>query len=240
MIQDLLKEQLVLLSNTKHSSFSNKLLVNNEYRILGVKSPYLRQIADEISKKEGLLHIYDFLIYEDPLYYEEVIVTYFVFSKVAKKLEFNLLINVLDKILKYNNSWATNDTISMALKPSNNITKPYFYYLIEKAKSKNIWDIRFSVVSLMSSYLSDDYIDKSLEVFSSINSEEYYVNMALGWAFATALAKQNEKTRVYIFNKKINKAVNKIAIQKAIESRRICDSDKIKLKQLREELKSHS
>ena len=99
-------------------------------------------------------------------------------------------------------------------------------------------DLKYYFLIKFNTNLGDNYIDRSLKTFASIKDESYYVQMAVGWAFATALAKQNEKTKPYIFNKKINRNVNKIAIQKAIESRRISDCDKIKLKILRKELKT--
>lgn len=237
MKQNLLKEILSRYTDEKNKAFSNKLKINKEYEILGLKVPQLKQIAKQIVKEDGIDHIYDFFKYKNKLYYEEVVVTYFTFSFLCNKIEYSTMVKLLDKLLKYNNSWATNDLLALAIKPSKKINELFYSYLVEKSKSQNPWDIRFSVINLMKNYLDDIHIDKTLLIYSNIKNDEYYVIMALGWAFATALAKNRDKTYPYIFNNQISPNVNKIAIQKAIESRRISLEDKDKLKELRSKLK---
>jgi 3-methyladenine DNA glycosylase AlkD len=237
MKQKLLKAELLNFSNKNNSKFANKLKINDEYEILGLKTKIIKDIAKNIYVNEKENHVKDFLSYKEPLFYEEVSTTYFYFSLLAKDLDFDTFIKMLNDLLKYNNSWATNDTLALAIKPNKKIIDLYFNYLKEKITSSNPWDIRFATVSLMKSYLEDNYIDQTLEILSKVNNQEYYVEMALGWAFATALAKQRDKTYPYLFEKKITPRVNKKAIQKSIESLRISESDKIKLKQLREEVK---
>ncbi len=239
MKQSTLEDKLIILADRENKNFSNKLKINEEYEILGIKVPLLKQLAKEISNEEGLNHVKDFLNYKNAFYYEELIITYFVFSNLFNKMDRDNAFSTLDRLLYYNNSWATNDLISLSIKPKKNIFAPYFDYIVGKIKSKNPWDIRFAIISLMSNYLDDEHIDMTLLLFSKVENSSYYVEMAIGWAFATALAKQRDKTYPYIFNKKIKNSVNKIAIQKAIESRRISESDKIALKKLRGELKKN-
>ena len=59
---------------------------------------------------------------------------------------------------------------------------------------------------------------------------EYYIKMMIAWYFATALAKQYEKTLPYILNRKLDKWTHNKTIQKAIESYRITDEQKMLLK----------
>lgn len=236
MKQDLLQKRLLKLKNSNNIQFSNKLKINEEYSILGLKTEQIKEIAKEIAIEEGLTHIDEFLNYKKAFYYEEVIITYFVFSYVEKNMERSIFHSYLNKLLKFNNSWATNDTIALSIKIRKKDLLLHFNYLKEKLKSNNPWDVRFSIVSLMKSYLNDDYIEETLYILSTVIKTDYYVEMALGWAYATALAKQREKTYPYFFEKKIRNTVNKKAIQKSIESKRISDSDKFKLKLLREEI----
>ena len=58
----------------------------------------------------------------------------------------------------------------------------------------------------MQHFLDEDFKEEYLELVSSIRSNEYYVNMMIAWYFATALAKQYEKTIPYIENKKLEKS----------------------------------
>ena len=50
----------------------------------------------------------------------------------------------------------------------------------------------------MTHFLDDDFREVYLEISVEIISEEYYVNMMVAWFFATALAKQWDKTISYL------------------------------------------
>lgn len=231
------KNMLTKLSKASLSEFSNRLKINEEYIILGIPTPIQKKVAKDIAKSEGLQHIKDFIDYKDSLFYEEVVVTYFVFTNISKTLEKDLYFEYLIQLLKFNNSWATNDLFAAAIKPPKKIKEDFHKYILSNLNSKNYWDKRFSIICLMNYFIDDLNIDNTLKVLSSIKSNQYYVQMALGWAFATTLAKQREKTYPYMFSERIDKKVNQIAIQKAIESKRISEEDKIKLRELRSKLK---
>ena len=66
-----------------------------------------------------------------------------------------------------------------------------------------------------------------------MKSEEYYVNMMLAWFFATALAKQYDSTITFIENNILDIWVHNKTIQKAVESYRITDEQKVYLKTLK-------
>lgn len=66
-----------------------------------------------------------------------------------------------------------------------------------------------------------------------IQTEEYYVKMAIAWYFATALAKQYESILPFLENKCLEKWTHNKAIQKALESYRISDEQKIYLRTLK-------
>ena len=73
----------------------------------------------------------------------------------------------------------------------------------------------------------------NLKIVSKVKSNEYYINMMKSWYFATALAKQYNKTIPYIENNKLDTWVHNKTIQKAIESYRITNSQKDYLKTLK-------
>ena len=85
----------------------------------------------------------------------------------------------------------------------------------------------------MRSYLDDNFKEEYLEWVSKIRSNEYYVNMMIAWYFATALAKQYDKTIKYIENNKLDTWVHNKTIQKAIESYRITNEQKEYLRSLK-------
>jgi hypothetical protein len=67
---------------------------------------------------------------------------------------------------------------------------------------------------------------------TGIQSDEYYVNMEIAWYMATALAKQWETAIPYMENHKMDKWVHNHTIQKARESYRITEEQKVYLKTL--------
>lgn len=82
-------------------------------------------------------------------------------------------------------------------------------------------------------YLDDAFLPEYLEMAVSVKSEEYYVKMMAAWYFATALSKQYEAAVIYIEQDRLDVWTHNKAIQKAVESRRITEEQKIYLKSLK-------
>ena len=78
-----------------------------------------------------------------------------------------------------------------------------------------------------------DFREEYLEIPAAVHSDEYYVNMMTAWFFATALARQWEKTIPYIEEKRLDRWVQNKTIQKARESYRITDEQKEYLKKFK-------
>lgn len=80
----------------------------------------------------------------------------------------------------------------------------------------------------MDYYLTDEYIDLTLEVLDSLKNEEYYCKMAVAWAVATAWVKQREKTFSYMQqgNNTLDDWTYNKSIQKMLESYRVSEEDK--------------
>ena len=100
--------------------------------------------------------------------------------------------------------------------------------------SGNTYTIRYGIGTLMSFYLDEDFKPEYIEIVASVQSEEYYVNMMIAWYLATALAKQWDATIPYLEERKLSPWVHRKTIQKAVESYRITDEQKVYLKTLRE------
>ena len=70
-------------------------------------------------------------------------------------------------------------------------------------------------------------------VVDSRSMDDYYLKMMIAGYFATALAKQYEKTVPYLEQRRLDDWVHKKAIQKALESYRVPGAHKEYLKSLR-------
>lgn len=69
------------------------------------------------------------------------------------------------------------------------------------------------------------------------NSDFYYVNMATGWLISYGFIHYFNETYQYCLNCNLDINILKIAIQKRIDSFRVSNENKIKLKELRSKIK---
>ena len=137
----------------------------------------------------------------------------------------------LKKFLPYINNWATCDMTSPQIfkKHKDELLMEIRRWIV----SGQPYTIRYGIGMLMQHYLDEDFQEEYLELVAGIRSEEYYVNMMIAWYFATALAKQYEKTIPYLRDKKLDIWTHNKTIQKACESYRITREQKEYLRTLK-------
>ncbi|MPM37771.1 hypothetical protein SDC9_84390 [bioreactor metagenome] len=229
MNQATLVRRLSELAEPSYAAFSKKLQVSHR-TILGVRTPHLNKLANSLANTEGVQALSDFYTYEDPSY-EEIIVIY--------KLSGLLLLpsgeglSHLVRLLPYNESWATNDTLASSLKPLCRYPDILYPFLLTLLKSSHPYEQRLGIVGLMLHFLDSPTFDEVLDAWSLVQSNHYYVVMALGWAYATAYCKEKEKTLAYLQKGVLQEEVRRKAIQKCIESRIPSEEGKRVLRELR-------
>jgi 3-methyladenine DNA glycosylase AlkD len=227
--QEELKGRLANLSEPSYAKFLDKLKCS-EHPVLGIRTPKLTTLAKELAKTEGIFFIDEFLLYEQ-VSYEEIILGYKVMGLL--RLDREPTQRYVNRLLCYNDGWATNDTLCSTLTAIGKQREAYWPWVQGYLQSPNPWDIRFATISMMNWYLTDEYAQRSLELLSTVQSDFYYVTMGLGWFYATAFAKQREKTLPYLVGEILPPAVRKKAIQKCIESFRVSEEDKLLLRTIR-------
>lgn len=217
------------MSEPAYAKFSENLKVS-ERPMLGIRMPHLTALAKECATAENTLFLDDFLLYPS-VCYEEVILAYKVFGLL--KLDVVTSLDYLEKLLAYNDSWATNDCLCSSFTAPKKNPREYWQSIKGYLASPNPWDIRFATIAMMSSYLTAEYTPEVLTLLKGVQSDHYYVNMGLAWTFATAMAKQRDLTFPYLEKGVLNEEVRKKAIQKCIESFRVRDEDKALLRTMR-------
>ena len=205
----------------KFKEFTSALIPGSR-PIIGVRVPILRKIAKEIA--EGDWQKYLIEASEDT--YEEVAIKGFVIGYVKATLE-ELLPYIAEQIEKIND-WSLCDGFCNNLKIVQKYKNEFLEFLLPYGKLDDEFKQRVVAVMLMDYYLTDEYVDMSLEVLDSLNNEKYYCKMAVAWAVATAWAKQRDKTYVYMQegNNSLDDWTYNKAIQKMLESYRVSDEDK--------------
>ncbi len=228
MKKELLSVRLDALREPSYGSFLAKLQVSDR-AILGVRTKHLDALAKELAKTEGIDALEDLL--KDPhIPYEHIIILYKLYGQLrlgdAKRLSY------LDKLRTYNHSWATNDTLASSLKAAQATPTLYHGYFKNLLTENNPFDQRLGIVCFMLYFLKEPTFPETLQLLQAVHTDDYYVIMALGWAYATAFCKNRELTLPYLGKGCLDERVRKKAIQKCRESRLVSRADKTLLASL--------
>ena len=140
-------------------------------------------------------------------------------------------IDALDTFLPFVNNWATCD--GMRPKCFKGNEEKLLSKALEWINDDRVYVKRFGIEVIMNHFLDEHFDKKLLDIVAEIRSDEYYINMMIAWFFATALAKQYDKTIPYIQNGCLDRWTHNKTIQKAVESFRLTDSQKEYLKTLK-------
>ena len=211
----------------EYKEFTSKLIPNiDKDKIIGVRIPIIRKIAKDIACCE---YVNDFINEIPHKYHEENILHGIIL--LIKYKDIDILLNELDKFLVYVDNWAVTDTISPKL--FKKYPDKVYEYINKWINSKYEYMIRFGVVSLLQFYLDDNFKTEVLEIVRKIESDYFYVNMAIAWFYSFALIKQYDVTIKYFEEKRLSKWIHNKSIQKALESFRISDDRKEYLRSLK-------
>lgn len=221
-----IQRELFKYQEIQYRDFQAKLLPTLEAQIvIGVRTPILRTFAKKLYKENDFTEFFNALPHK---YFDENQLHAFLICEIN---DFDACIDALNHFLPYVDNWATCDQMSPKL------FKKHKKRLLEEIKvwitSSKTYTVRFAVKLLMQYFLDEDFTLEYPKMISRIRSEEYYVNMMIAWYFATALAKQYEAVLPFLEEKCLDRWTHNKAIQKALESHRISEEQKIYLRTLK-------
>lgn len=221
-----IQKRLFELQDLKYRDFSAKLIPTvDKDRVIGVRVPVLRKFAKEVAKSDLKAEFMATLPHE---YTEENTLHAFLIEQIK---DFDECISALDDFLLFVDNWATCDSMSPKI-----LCKDYdkFYEkIVEWAGSSHIYTVRFAIVMLVRYFMHERIDEKHLKLLLGIKTDEYYINMAIAWYLATALATNWYLVIPYIKKQEFSIWVHNKAIQKAIESYRITPEQKEYLRTLK-------
>lgn len=222
-----IREKIFSLADEKYKEFHTSLCPNTD-NIIGVRVPILRKYAKELIK-EGFEE--NFLKIENQ-YYEEIMLKGMMIG--LKKMEITTKLNYIENFIPLIDNWAICDTFVAGLKIKE---KEEFYNFIQKYldNSKSEFEIRFGLVSLLDYFIEKEYIIKIFQITEKIKKEEYYVEMAMAWLISICYIKFPKETLKYLKSNTLSNFVYNKSIQKIIESTRIDNKEKEKLRKMKRE-----
>ena len=215
-------DELKKYQDDEYKKFTSALKVNN---LLGVRNPILKNIAKEMVKNND----YVSFLNEKHKYHEENMIHMYILSFIKDK---EYVYNELDKFVPNLDNWAVCDSLlNIKLIDKN---RDYFYSLVNKYKnSDKEFEIRFSIIMLLSHYVVDDYVDDIFKIIEEVKNDFYYTKMGIAWLLCELMIKFRDKCISYLIKSKLDDFTFNKAIQKMNESFRITDEDKKYLKTLR-------
>ena len=216
--------------DTKYRDFQVPLFPGvEEDRLIGVRTPELKKLAKELFGSEAANKFIETLPHH---YFDENQLHAFLISLIK---DYQTCLKEVDRFLPFVNNWGTCDQLSPKAfaKHKEELIVPIKKWL----KSKHVYTVRFAIGLLMQHYLDESFKEEYMEMVASIKSDEYYINMMIAWYFATALAKQWDTAIKYLEDNKLSRWVHNKTIQKAIESYRVNDKQKVYLRQLKMSVK---
>lgn len=226
MMNKKIEEYLISKSDEGYKEFMAPLIPTVEKSsIIGVRTPILRAFAKKLSDSDEAKVFMETLPHR---FYEENNLHGFLIDLMRDPDE---AYSALFDFLPFVDNWATCDSLSVKA-ITHDKTRLY-----ENIKAwlcnDHVYTVRFGICMLMKNFLDEDYDDKFSEVVADVEREEYYINMAIAWYFATALAKQYDKILPYLENERLNPWVHNKTISKACDSIRINGERKAYLRSLR-------
>ncbi len=219
-------DRLFALKDERYQQFQSSLIPTiDPETIIGVRVPIIRKLAKELKGSDEAEVFLNQLPHQ---YYEEYLLHSYI---ICLNKDFPTCIYQVNSLLPYVDNWAVCDTMSpKAFAANPQLLLPH---IADWISSDHTYTIRFGIKMLMDHFLGDLFTTDHLRMVASLRSDKYYVNMMVAWYFATALAKQYDSVIPWLEQQRLDDWTHNKAIQKAVESRRITEEQKLYLKSLK-------
>lgn len=230
MLNKTIINKLFELADEDYRRFQSKLCPGTD-NIIGVRVPKIRKLAQEIVKEDPRKFL-DETINKENTYYEENMLQGLVIS-LSKDIEICDIMDYLDKFVPKIDNWAVCDIVCSSMKKTSKHKKEMWNYLEKLILSKKEFELRFAIVMYIDYYLIDEYIDEVLKRIDKIDSNQYYVNMAIAWLISVAYVKYPSKTIEFLGNSNISDKTYNMVLQKIIESNKVSKEEKESIRNMK-------
>lgn len=224
-MENVIREKIFSLADEKYKEFHSGLCPNTN-NIIGVRVPILRNYAKELVK-DGFDKNYNKIKTD---YYEEIMLKGMMIG--IEKMNIETKLSYIKDFIPYIDNWAICDVFVAGLKIKE---KEEFYKFIKKylRSDRTEFEIRFGLVSLLDYFIDEEHIEEIFKFTDKIKREEYYVEMAIAWLISICYIKFPKETKQYLRDNKLSDFAYNKSIQKIIESRRISEEEKNKLRKMK-------
>jgi len=222
-----IKKHLIELSDEDYRKFSSKLIPNID-NVLGIRLPKLREYSKSLHKNKDF-EVNKFLQINDNEYMEFIMLQGLLIG--LKKCSVEELCNDIADFVPKIDNWAVCDTFCASLKQIKKHPSNIWEFLQPYLKSKKEYEIRFGAVTLLNYYITEEYIQKTLNALTNIKTNDYYAQMSIAWALSICYVNFFDITHSHIEQSKISPNILKMTIRKVCESLRPTQEQKDFLRQ---------
>ncbi|QKF65410.1 DNA alkylation repair protein [Campylobacter corcagiensis] len=201
----------------KYAKFQNKL-IKTDMKILGIRTPVLRKFAKKVENLE-------FLKAKKREIYELNLLEAFVLSSI--NLEFKTKLEIYNKFIKRVDNWALIDAVKFKEFDRNMLFGEIKIWLI----SKDEFIKRAGYVNLLYHFVDERWLDFIFSIKD--NNLAYYDTMGHAWLISECMARYPSKTFEFLKDRNLKEKTFKKAVSKSLDSFRVSEIYKQKLKGLR-------
>jgi len=221
-------ERLLALADAGNAAFTAKLTPQlDPARILGCRIPQLRRLARSL---RGTPDCAAFLAELPHRYCDENNLHGLLIGSIRTPAE---ALAALERFLPCIDNWATCDITACGVKALGREPQRVVPRIEAWLASGRTYTVRFGAVALLAHYFGERFDTRYLDLLAALPDGEYYVDMAVAWAFSVALVKHFEQTLPYFTERRLARRVHDKALQKGCESLRIDPSRKTLLRKLK-------
>lgn len=175
----------------------------------GISVPELRKFARELARGD-----YSDIIGSDNYEtFELKLLCAFLIGYI--KDDIKTILKYFKKFIPFVDGWAVCDSLCQNFTIARKYPDIVWDFLMRYKNSKKEFESRIVAVVLLSHYLNDEYIDRVIDVLNNLNTDDYYSQMGVAWAFATICAKYPKKCLKYL--KSSDCALDKTTFNKTLQ-----------------------
>lgn len=217
-----------LISNAdeEYKAFHSGLL-NSKKPVIGIRTPDLRRLAKRLAAEDYRA----FLEVCGDDYYEEAVLRGMVIGYA--KLSFCEFLEEFYRFLPYVENWAVCDFCLSSMKIVKKNREAMFKEIERLIFDEREFYARAAAVLLLWYYADEDYAERIFPLLNRVETERYYVRMAVAWCVSELYVKCRKQTLEFLKDNSLDDFTHNKAIQKITESNRVSREEKAEIRKMK-------
>lgn len=220
---DELDALLKSFADSWYRDFTVKLTPGAE-KVIGVRTPKLREIAKEISKGDwrGFLEC-------SSRSHEHTLIRGMVIGYAKASMEEKIAYT--EKFLPEITDWAINDLFCSSWKLGKKDDREMLWnYCAELVNRHEEFPSRLGAVMMLGQFVDAEHVEKVNDILVLCPRCGYYLDMGIAWTLSVCFVKFPEVTEKYLFDGRLDADVLGMTVRKISDSFRVEKSEKERLK----------